>query len=274
MKNKKSKDYVLGVNDYELERLRFQHGVWKEVTNTFFDKIGVKKGWKVLDVGAGPGFVSFDLMGKIGSDGEITALEPSEMYLNYFKDECRKRGWENTKAILSSVEEAKLPENYYDLIFARWVIAFVPNPELFLDKLVKALAHNGTIAFMDYAYEGLTLYPRGGPFENMAETVRAYWRHGGGDPYIAAKLPMMFKERNIELTNFQPVTLAGGPESGVFRWADKFFSVHVQQMIDIGVVNKDLGNAMLKDWIEHIENPDSIFFSPIIVNITGTKLIG
>ena len=133
------------------------------------------------------------------------------MYLNYFKDECSKNGWKNTKAVLSSAEDAELPENYYDLIFARWVIAFVPNPELFLDKLVKSLAPNGTIAFMDYVYEGLSLYPRGA-FEKMADAVRAYWRHGGGDPYIGAKIPKMFKERGIELIEYQPVGLAGTPK--------------------------------------------------------------
>lgn len=269
MNNKKQNEYVLGVNDYELERLRFQHGVWKEVTDGFLDKIGVKKGWKALDAGSGPGFVSFDLLQMVGNTGEITALEPSEMYLNYFKDECKKNGWKNTKAILGSAEDAELPENYYDFIFARWVIAFVPDPEIFLDKLVKSLAPKGIIAFMDYAYEGLTLYPRGGAFEKMADTVRAYWKHGGGDPYIGAKLPKMLKQRSIELVEYQPVTLAGGPDSGVFRWADKFFSVHVQQMIDIGVADKTLGDDMLKDWIEHRENPDSIFFSPIIVNVSG-----
>src|SRR4030095_16303809 len=133
----------------------------------------------------------------------------------------------------------------------------------------KSLAPGGIIAFMDYAYDRLTLYPRGGAFENMAETVREYWRHGGGDPYIGAKLPKMFKDRNIELIEYQPVGLAGGPDSGVFRWADKFFSVHVQQMIDLGVVDEKSGDEMLQDWIAHRENPDAIFFSPTIVNVAG-----
>jgi ubiquinone/menaquinone biosynthesis C-methylase UbiE len=267
----KQKDYVLGVSDYELERLRFQHTVWKEVTDSFFDKIGVKKGCKILDVGSGPVFVAFDLMKRIGNSGEITALEPSEMYLNYFKDESEKKQWTNTKAILGSVETAELPENYYELIFARWVIGFVPDPGLFLDKLVKSLAPGGIIAIMDYAYDALALYPKGGTFDNMEETVRQYWRHGGGDPYIAAALPKMFKERNIELTTYQPVIQAGGPSSGVYRWADRFFMVHIQQMVDIGVVSQSQGDAMLKDWIEHKENPDSIFFSPVIVNVAGRK---
>src|ERR1041384_5992071 len=118
----KEKDYVLGVNDYELERLRFQHGVWKDVTDNLFTRLDIQKGWKVLDVGSGPGFVSMDLLQRVGKAGEITALEPSEMYLRYLKNECEKNNISNIKFINGSVETAALPENYFNLIFVRWVI--------------------------------------------------------------------------------------------------------------------------------------------------------
>jgi len=38
-----AEEYILGINQEELERLRFQHGVWKDVTDDFFDRIGIKK---------------------------------------------------------------------------------------------------------------------------------------------------------------------------------------------------------------------------------------
>jgi ubiquinone/menaquinone biosynthesis C-methylase UbiE len=69
-------EYLLGINHEELERLRFQHSVWSAVTGSFFDRLHVRPGWKCLDVGAGPGFVSMDLQERVGEDGEVTALEP------------------------------------------------------------------------------------------------------------------------------------------------------------------------------------------------------
>ncbi len=268
---KKSEEYILGISEYELERLRFQHGVWKGITEGFFDKLGIKEGWKVLDVGSGPGFAAFDLRQRVGSTGAITALEPSEMYLDYFRGECFKNNWNNMHAVLGTVEDSEFLDNQYDMIFARWVIAFVPDPGLFLEKLTRTLKPGGVLAIMDYAYEGLLLYPNGGAFDKMAETVRSYWRHGGGDPYIGAKLPKMFKERNLSVFEYYPVGQCGGPDSGVFRWADKFFTVHVQQMVDMGITTQELGDEMLKDWVDHRNDPDSVFFSPTIANIAGKK---
>src|SRR5258706_15696269 len=87
MADKTHEDYILGVNEFELERLGFQHKVWKGVTDGFFDRLGIKKGMKILDAGSGPGFAAFDLLERTGPAGEGTPLEPNEMYLNYFKQE-------------------------------------------------------------------------------------------------------------------------------------------------------------------------------------------
>lgn len=266
-----NKEYVLGANDYELNRLQFQHVVWKEITDSFIDKLEIATGFKILDAGAGPGFVSLDMLERTGNTGEITSLEPSEIYVNYLKNEIDTRKINNIKVIHGSVETAKLPEKYYDLIFARWVISFVPDADNFLDKLLKSLKTGGTIAFIDYAYEGLALFPKGSAFDNMADAVRAYWVHGGGDPYIGARLPGMLRNRNITVTELYPMVQAGGPNSGVFRWADKFFTVHIQQMVDIGVIKQNEGDEMLKDWIEHRNNPDTVFISPTIIAIAGKK---
>ncbi len=267
------KEYILGINDAELERLRFQHQVWKPVTDDFFDRLNIKKGWKCLDVGAGPGFVSMDLRERIGSKGSITALEPSDMYISYLRSEVKKKRWNNFNLIKGSVQDTKLKAKHYNLIFIRWVITFVPDPDIFLEKLVNALAPGGIVAFQDYAYDTLLLYPTGGAFDYAAEAVKNYYLAGGGDPYIGARLPSMFKKNGLELIDYKPNCLAGGPDSGVYKWGDKFFTGHIQNMVDKDVITQDMGKKMLDDWIKHRENPDSIFFSRIVVDVAGRKTI-
>jgi SAM-dependent methyltransferase len=265
------KIYFLGINEEELERLREQHKVWQGVTENLFDRIKVQKGWKCLDVGAGPGFVAIDILKRIGDKGEITALEPSEYFLNHFKNETARHAWPNVKFVNGTVSRAFLPENYYDLVFVRWVISIVPFPQIFLNRLVSSLAPGGIIAIQDYAYEGLALYPRGGAFENMADSVKKYYRSQGGDPYIAAKLPELFKSTKLDLIDYKPNCLAGGKGTGVFEWGHRFFSVHTQKMVEKGIISQDLADKMLADWNEHKKNPSSIFFSPIVVDVVGQK---
>jgi SAM-dependent methyltransferase len=265
------KDYLLGVNETELERLRFQHSVWKNVTDDFFTRLKVGNGWKCLDVGAGPGFVAMDLRERVGTEGEVTALEPSAFYLEWFRQQVAQRGWTNINFVLGTAETADLPESYYDLIFARWVIGFVPDAERFLMNLLRALKPGGIIALQDYQYEGLSLYPNSGAFQHAADAVRAYWRAGGGDPYVASHIPIIFRKHNIALIDYKPNCLAGGYDSNVMEWAHRFFITHFQAMVDKKVITQTEGDAMLADWLAHRKNPDTMFFSPLVVDVAGVR---
>ncbi|HMQ70289.1 MAG TPA: class I SAM-dependent methyltransferase [Ignavibacteria bacterium] len=267
-----NKEYILGTNQTELERLGFQHKVWKRITDSFFDRIKIQKGWKCLDVGAGPGFVSMELIDKVGESGEVTALEPSGLYINYLKVLCAGKNIENIKFIHGNLEDSDIENEHYDMIFLRWVIDFVPKPEKFLLKLLSALKKGGIIAIEDYNYEGIALFPKGGAFDNITETVRNYWRAGGGDPYFISKIPPIFKINNIELLDFSPQSLAGDTDSDIYEWANRFFSVHLQIMADMKVISQKESNEMLADWISHRANPETVFFSPILVDVIGKKL--
>lgn len=263
-------DYLLGVNQRELARLRFQHTIWGPVTRRFLRRLGTTTGWRCLDVGAGPGLVTTDLRELVGDTGEVTALDPSALYVAWFKDQIARRSWSNVRCIQGTAEDAPLPQGHFDIVFVRWVIAFVPDPEKFLTKLAATLKPGGILAIQDYYYEGLSLYPHGGPCDEMADIVRSYYRSGGGDAYITARIPRWFRDHGIALTDFTPTCLSGGPESDIFQWAYQFFSQHVPLMADRGVIPRDTAEALLADWEDHRKNPNTLFFSPLVVDVAGT----
>jgi len=261
--------YLLGVNQQELERLQFQQSVWGHVTRRFLGRLNVGRGWRCLDVGAGPGLVSMDLRELVDETGEVTALDPSQFYLDWLSKQANDKGWTNIKCIQGTAENTTLPSRSYDLIFVRWVIAFVPDPEKFLLPLFNALRTGGIIAIQDYYYEGLSLFPRGGIWDTMPDIVRAYYRSGGGDAYVTGRIPTIFRRHGLELTDFTPTCLSGGPVSGVMEWAHRFFSLHTPLMAEKGVISHEQATALTADWNAHRQNPDALFFSPLVVDVAG-----
>ncbi|MCK9409294.1 MAG: methyltransferase domain-containing protein, partial [Bacteroidetes bacterium] len=108
--SEQSSEYLLGTNQSEFNRLQFQHGVWQSNTNAFFDRLGVAHGWNCLDVGAGPGFVSFNLRERVGESGSVTALEPSTMFLQWLSHQIKQEKWENVFVVNGTAENANLPQ--------------------------------------------------------------------------------------------------------------------------------------------------------------------
>jgi len=265
-------EYLLGDGDAELSRLKFQHSVWGPVTDRFFDRVKVGPGWKCLDVGAGPGLVSIDLRERVRESGEVVALEPSQYYRNWFEGEIKRKGWQNVSVIAGNSFDTPLKPEYFDLIFVRWVIGFVPSPENFLRPLAAALKPGGVIALQDYVHEGCALFPNGGAWDRFPEAMRLWWKAGGGDPFVAAKIPAAMRQLGLEVIDYQPNTLSGGPLSSVTAWIGLFFNSQLPVMVEKGVVTLAEADAMRADWQNHLENSDTIFFSPYVVDVAGRKL--
>ena len=66
-------DYVLGTHDGEVARLGLQHRVWREAMFAAWRRAGIRTGWRVVDVGAGPGYATLDLAELVGASGEVLA---------------------------------------------------------------------------------------------------------------------------------------------------------------------------------------------------------
>jgi ubiquinone/menaquinone biosynthesis C-methylase UbiE len=262
-------EYLLGDGDKEIDRLRFQHTVWGPVTAKFLDRIGVAEGWRALDVGSGPGFVSMDIRKRIGDSGHLTALEPSESFRTWFAKRIAEQNWTNVQIVPGNSFEAELPEAFFDLIFVRWVIGFVPDHREFLLPLVKALKPGGIIAIQDYIHEGCALFPHGGAWDKFPQMMREWWRSGGGDPYVAAKLPKVMRDLGLTIIDFTPTTLTGGPDSAVMEWMERYLYSQLSVMVERGIATRTEAEAVMSDWMSHRSNPDTIFFSPFVVDLAA-----
>jgi hypothetical protein len=53
------------------------------------------------------------------------------------------------------------------------------------------------------------------------------------------------------------------------EWAHRFFSTHTQMMVEKGIIPQKEADAMLADWDAHRQNPDALFFSPLVVDVAG-----
>lgn len=96
----------------------------------------IKRSGKLLDIGTDMGF----FLRKAREFGyEVEGLEPSPSLAEIARD-----SW-NLTIHNSFLENAKLPENYFDIITLIDVLEHIPNPKEFLGKCHKLLRNNGII---------------------------------------------------------------------------------------------------------------------------------
>jgi hypothetical protein len=81
----------------------------------------------------------------------------------------------------------------------------------------------------------------------------------------------LFRSAGLRTTVLEPWVIGGGPDSPAFRWADAFFPYHSQPMVEQGVLSARERELFLREWQERKEDPDALFFSPIVVGAVGRK---
>lgn len=261
-------EYLLGTNDSEFARLEFQHSVWRDLTDAALERGGLRPGASVLDLGAGPGFVSRDIADWVGPSGRLTCLDESPVW----HLELQKATWPcPVDFVQSRVEEADLPEGAYDLVFSRWVFSFLPELDSVAKKVLRALKPGGRVVIQDYNHEGISVFPRSPGFDAVVRCTREFYRGAGGNAWVAGHLPGALRRAGFERIALQPNVKAGGPESAVFRWADVFFPIFSGVFVGKGLMTIDERARFLDEWEALKADPDALFFSPIVCDVIAVK---
>ena len=263
--------YPLGTTDSELERLAFQHEVWGGCTRAFLDRIGVPTGARVLDLGCGPGFVTFELAERVGDRGEVVALDESPRWIEHVEGEIRRRGVRNVRAVRARIQDAELEPKSFDLVFARLVLSFLPAPGQVVARIAAALRTGGAFAFQDYNHEGVSIFPESEGFRAVVRATRAMYAQAGGDTWVAGRTSAIFRAAGLATESLVPNVICGGPDSPAFRWAGLFFPHFSAAMEQKGLLTAAERRQFLSEWAERERNPDALFFSPIVVDAVGRK---
>ncbi len=264
-------EYVLGAGEKERLRLRHQHQVWRDSSDRLFSSLGVAEGWKVLDAGCGPGLVLEDLRRLVGARGEAWGIDLTPDLLEEAGARVEEHGWKNVRLIEGDLEKLELPRSHFDLIWMRWVLSFPPRPAAILKHLVPSLRPGGFLAVMDYNHDGVGLFPESRGFQAAIRATRKLYLQSGGDPWIGARLPAIFRETGLELVQYDAHARAGGPGQPVFEWASNFFPDIVEKFARQGLMTAEERDLFQEDWQARRRDPDARFFSPIIVIAVGRR---
>ena len=177
--------------------LGLRNDVYRRPLATALDRLGLREGWRCVDVGAGGGDVTVALAELVGHDGRIYAVDSDPRA----RDEVAQAAAAHSQviAITQAGEDLTLPEPV-DLAFCRFVLMHVIEPVRVLRRMGEAVRPGGWVV----AQEPITSAGRidGGPFE-MPDA-----RH----PDIGALLPALVREAGLEVVDAWAEAPAGaGP---------------------------------------------------------------
>jgi SAM-dependent methyltransferase len=177
--------------------LGLRNDVYRRPLMTALDRLGLREGWRCVDVGAGGGDVSVALAEVVGHDGRVYAVDSDPRARDAVAELAAAHS--QILAITQAGEDLLLPEPV-DLAFCRFLLMHVLDPARVLGRMGAAVRDGGWVV----AQEPITSAGRvGGQPLSMPDA-----RH----PDVGAELPSLARGAGLEVIDAWAESQAGaGP---------------------------------------------------------------
>jgi SAM-dependent methyltransferase len=261
--------YLLGDARTEAARLRAQARLWDPVTRAMFDRIRVRPGWKVLEIGPGQGSLHLELRRR--TRRPVDAVEPSDAFGTRLRRLARRDGFGEGQVWQTLLADADLPRRHYDLIFARWVFLFLPDAAAHVRKLATALRPGGLLAVEDYCRETLLMVPTPPEWRDFIAADEAFFATQGGDASIAGHLPAMYRRAGLDLVDLTPTIKSGHPGSREWTWMTTYFLGVMDRLAKLPPFSPARAQRLRRRWIAASRERSSILISPAVIDVVGQR---
>ena len=146
-------------------RLAALETLWDPGTIRHLLTLGVRTGWRCLEVGGGAGSIASWLCGRVGPDGAVLATDIDTRFLDVLDHP-------NLEVRCHDITRDDLTGGNFDLVHTRLVLSHVPERDLVLGRLIAAIRPGGWLLAEEVDTITVNVDPAAGP-----EAV-ALWQKG------------------------------------------------------------------------------------------------
>jgi uncharacterized protein (TIGR01244 family) len=198
----------------------------QEMPDAVIEKLNLKNGSVVADIGAGSGFFSLRIAPRVGPSGKVLAVDIQQEMLDLIKSKIQERNIGNVELILGSETDPNLPPGQADWVLMVDAYHEFSHPEQMLAHIKAALKPGtGRVALLEYraepALDNIKFIPA--DHKMTFEQVMMEWQAAGFElELLYGFLPLqhffIFKARDSALAaSIEPLKLGSTPALTTLR---------------------------------------------------------
>lgn len=202
--------YVLGHDDVEVQRLLLQGQLYNDYTEHALRLAGLRPGMRVLDVGCGPGDVSFIAARLVGPRGTVLGADAAPEMIALARTRAAEQGLSAVHFTQTAIDAIALDEPV-DAVIGRLILMHLPDPAATLRQLSTWVRPGGVIAFSENDITGACSIPDIPLFRQVTAGIVHAFEAMGLSPQFGTTLHTIFADaglRSPHLTLGTPIGTA------------------------------------------------------------------
>ncbi|MBV9802039.1 MAG: methyltransferase domain-containing protein [Solirubrobacterales bacterium] len=198
----------------ERARLNGLAALYDPGTLAICERLGLSRGWRCLDVGAGTGTLAQALQARVAPTGTVVALDVDTRFLEPLAGP-------GLEPVALDVTRSPLPEGAYDLVHARLVLEHLPERGHVLANMIRATQPGGWVLIEDFDWAtALVVDPPSDVHRRVASAIRSVLSRRGYDPHYGRSLPRRLRAAGLTniATRAESIQVDADPVQGIPQW--------------------------------------------------------
>ena len=245
-----------------LAQLEMMYDPW---TIRHLDIIGVQEGWRCLEVAGGGGSIASWLCHQVGADGHVVATDLDPRFLQVINAP-------NLEVRQHNILADPLPQTAFDLVHARALLTFLPDPQQAIGQMASALKPGGWLLLEEPDHVSSIPDPSMAPWaiELSQKGWKALLSCAAAKGYDAEFGRHLYHDVcaaglvGVQAEGFISVQLGGTPSS-------RFWRLGLEQLQKDILAAGLLTPADLQAYRELLESPEYRWLSPMMMSVWGRR---
>jgi len=225
--------------------------------------IGVARGWKCLEVGAGGGSIASWLCDRVGLEGWVLATDLDLRFLE-------KLAHGNLETRRHDIGKDPLPGAAFDLVHARLVLAHLPDCDEALRRMVEALRPGGWLVVEEFDSLSLQPDPAVSRTERSLEALpamRGVMANHGVDLWSGRRLAARVRALGLlDVAAEGRTFMFQGGAAGI-----ELFRASAQQLRGEMIASGFISEAEFARDMDLLDSPDLLIPSPIMWTVKARR---
>ena len=134
------------------------------------NKLSVKRGEKILDVGCGVGFLSYEIALQTGDSGRVSGIDQNSEMIRHANKRCENL--RNTKYSEANANDLPFPEESFDAACCTQVLLYVKDVAQVISGIKRVLKPAGRIIVVETDWRGVVL---NSDYDSITRKIFSAW---------------------------------------------------------------------------------------------------
>lgn len=263
--------YVLGYRQAEQDRLERQAHELAHESNWLFDQMGVREGWRLVEIGCGPQGCLGLLSERVGSTGRVVGVERNAEQVIRAQRFVADSHLSNVEVLHADGRHTNLPNEAFDVATARLVLVNVPEPAMIVDEMVRLVRPGGFVALHEPDSSTQRCDPPHSAHTQLLQLLNAYAEMNGIDRTIGPKVPRMLREAGLVNVDVNALVHVYPPHHGRRMLLLEFVENARDRMLDKNLIGEAELNELTTALRRHLKNSETLVLSSVFIQAWGRK---